>query len=318
MNSLLKNISKLVKLKKSILSDSLIESEKNFIYVENKLKKLLENYYSSAFYNALNGDILYRAARIYDNNNPLAIEIHPGIRISASTQNIYTKLLSDVFESWKKFPKRNRSTVATMSEKIAKKYTSIYNDSNIKKQIYIVLPTNNEKIGICPSNDIWYSFTKQLERLPSVDSLQDFNLNLIRFLSEILNVSKETLSNLFISGSNNDIIIMFNKVTKIFDDLLNNNSEIEFSNIETDSVIKRKIVNKYGINTYYFFLDYLVNRFEKNNYTYLEYLEKIIFTNTQFKSVAIENLKTISDHEVWFEGSCLHIPLKIWDDLFEK
>ena len=67
-----------------------------------------------------------------------------GYRMSANTSNYYT-LLMDNLPVWKDYPKRSRSLICSTNWFKAKRYGNLY----------IVLPLNGAKFGVCPSHDIW-------------------------------------------------------------------------------------------------------------------------------------------------------------------
>lgn len=73
------------------------------------------------------------------------------LRQSAHTYN-YMTLMMDNLPSWKKYPKRSKSLVCSTEFKTATFYGNVY----------YVIPFDNYKIGICPSTDIWFSFSDPL------------------------------------------------------------------------------------------------------------------------------------------------------------
>jgi len=79
-------------------------------------------------------------------------------RTSANTQNYYT-LWMDNSEDWADYPKRSKSLICTNDLS----NTANYGDS------YIIIPEDNAKIGICPGEDLWYSFPAQLKYIGSAN-----------------------------------------------------------------------------------------------------------------------------------------------------
>lgn len=65
-------------------------------------------------------------------------------RKSQNTKNYYT-LLFDNLPSWKDYPKRSRRLICTTNTAMARSYG----------QLYIVLPFNGAKFGVCPNSDMW-------------------------------------------------------------------------------------------------------------------------------------------------------------------
>ncbi len=248
-------------------------SVKKPINSEEELKKLLETDYSEAYNKAKNGDIIYRGADNYT-KNCLAIEYIPGKRISESTTNIYTKLLSDIFPSWSKFPKRNRSIIASFNPNLAKFYGEI---------LYIVLPKNGSQIAICPRNDIWVSF----KEYSSFTDLSQFNTEFVRTVSSVLGISINDIKQAFSEDSNDKVLNILTNLDKELLVLCENNK------------IHNNLIN-----------DYYKEWQKNNNLLYSEYLENIFFNNSKFKIQNISDLKSNGISEVWFENSSLLIPLE--------
>jgi len=246
-------------------------SVKKPINSEEELKKLLETDYSEAYKKALEGDIIYRGANNYT-NYCLAIEYIPGKRVSENTSNIYTKLLSDVFPSWSKFPKRNRSIIASFNLETASEYGLGH----------IVLPKNGAKIAICPDTDIWYSFKENgpFEELPQ------FNYEFVRTAAYVLKKPLTYIKEAFVQDSNDDAINILNEL------------DIKFL-----EMCKNKQILNYLMKDYY--EKWLINP----SLLYSEYLENIIFNSSKFKIQNISNLKSNGISEVWFESSSIFIPV---------
>lgn len=76
-----------------------------------------------------------------------------------ASANFYTLLLDNLSE-WKRYPKRSKSIV--MSTDINKAWE--YSDDGGKK-LYVCLPVNGSKIGVCSGEDIWESFPSTLGNL---------------------------------------------------------------------------------------------------------------------------------------------------------
>ena len=69
-------------------------------------------------------------------------------RKSKNTSNEYTVLFSKTLESWKDYPKRNRSMITTNN----------ISDSAGYGESFYVFPKNGTELAICPKKDIWVSF----------------------------------------------------------------------------------------------------------------------------------------------------------------
>lgn len=88
-------------------------------------------------------------------------------RESPNAINNYYNLLLSNLPSWSKYPKRNKSIVASTNSK----YASHYGD------LYFVLPVDNTKMGLCPENDLWMSFGKS--GVPILDDLNRILTNVV-------------------------------------------------------------------------------------------------------------------------------------------
>lgn len=69
-------------------------------------------------------------------------------RLSANTHS-YGNLLIDNLPEWVNYPKRSKSVICTNSYNVASWYGS---------DIYQVFPVNGTKVGVCPKDDLWFSF----------------------------------------------------------------------------------------------------------------------------------------------------------------
>lgn len=92
---------------------------------------------------------------------------------TGDVKNHYT-LLIDNLPGWSEYPKRSKSVICTMDSSVAKGYGNLY----------VVIPFDDEKIGIAPEGDVWNSFQKGIEKnldflnlhsdsLPNVNTMLD-------------------------------------------------------------------------------------------------------------------------------------------------
>lgn len=251
-------------------------SEKSIVKHINSEKELFDiirvNYFE-AFNKSKENNTIFRGAKNYT-EDCIAVEITPGKRLSQNTPNIYTKLLSDVFPLWSKFPKRNRSIIASFNPNLAKFYGEI---------LYIVLPKNGSQIAICPRNDIWVSF----KEYSSFTDLSQFNTEFVRTVSSVLGISINDIKQAFSEDSNDKVLNILTNLDKELLVLCENNK------------IHNNLIN-----------DYYKEWQKNNNLLYSEYLENIFFNNSKFKIQNISDLKSNGISEVWFENSSLLIPLE--------
>lgn len=82
-------------------------------------------------------------------------------RESRNTANLYT-LVIDNHPKWKSYPKRSESIICSSSKQGAAPYGNLF----------CVFPEDGYNFGVCPSNDIWGSFSKMIGRH---SSLMEFN-----------------------------------------------------------------------------------------------------------------------------------------------
>ena len=299
---------------KVILAAAVEQATKERIFDKDKLNELFNTQYSEAYKMAKQGHIIYRGSRVYDySEKMLGLIYTPKERVSENTSNVYTKLLSDIFKSWQKFPKRNKSVIASFDINKAADYAE---DQGLG--LYVVLPKNGATIGICPESDIFDSFTN----FPmNVYDAGDFNETLIFVLYAFLKIDEEHIKKIF-KSSNEDVLNIFNQFDKQFELLIN---EAFFKkNIKTDDkdliheFFYNKFENIFNKRAHNLVKDYINFYISKNRQSsLLEFLEIKYFNPVKenFKIQKIKNLVTNNYSEVWFEGSCIFIPLKIWETL---
>jgi hypothetical protein len=302
----------------TLLSAAKTKSTKRLIIDMDELINLVKpgSDYSEAYDKAKRRDFIYRGANQYGDNY-LAVEYTPGKRISENTSNIYTKLLSDIFPSWKKFPKRNRSTVATFSYDKATSYGGT---------IYIVLPKNGTEIAICPTNDFWLGFTDYLPK--TIYDLGRFNYYLAFLMGTICKFSgtsfieKTDVEEIFLN-SNVKVKELFKKfdeginilVGKTINEINSSSSDEIFEYMFEKSDLSFEL-SRYEKNI---LKDYINYYFQKNRKTnFLSFLENKIFNNSNFKIQEISQIESNNESEVWFEGTSLFIPIMVFGDLVTK
>jgi len=296
-----------------IVAASKTQAGKQLLYNEEELKNLLNSDYSEAFSKAKQGHIIYRGAKKYDDSSEfLGLLYTPGKRISENTSNVYTKLLSDLFKSWQKFPKRNKSVIASFDINKAADYV------DINGMLYIVLPKNGARIGICPKKDIWNSF----DNFPSsISNLSQFNSAFCYLVSEIYLFSgnikdKNDIEKIFL-GSTAKVKELFKNFDKSF------SSQVEKAYLE--GVNDAKQLSDYfaknsdgilGQREKNILHDYVMYYESKNGKTtFLKFLEEIYFDNSNFSIQTTSSLNNNGFSEVWIEGTCLFIPIEIWEKL---
>jgi len=232
-------------------------TEKNLLYYLNeKCPKNLKY--------TLNGHVLKRGTD-HSKNYFMGNSLKGEMRRSANTTNYYT-LMIDNSKYWKDYPKRSKSFICAT-------YKPNYNYND-----YVVIPYDNTKMGVCPSQDMWDGFVKQLKG----DSLESFNIH----LDHMFNVSLDEDS------------------WKILKNQLNNPNFIDENyNFRYDFMHK-------------WYNDYQEN--ENENVKFTDYWEKAFDPKkNEFKLVNSLN-KLPENNEIWFSGKALFIIEKEWFYLGKK
>ena len=148
----------------------------------DKALEWAEKYAKKALDNARKGNIIYRGSNAgFD-----ALIVSPSQskkpRKSAYVGSNYYTLLMDNLPSWKQYPKRSQSIICT---------TDI-NKSDDYGEIYIVLPKDGSRIGVCSDGDIFDSF-RYLFREVRMFSMRAFSKSMVE-LSSLLGLGKSDYS----------------------------------------------------------------------------------------------------------------------------
>jgi hypothetical protein len=253
----------LKKLKRILLASG--EGWKGGLITIDDLKEYINNDFSEAYKQFLNDNIIYRG----DKNNFDIQYIIPGNRQSQNTLNYYTELFSNILESWKDFPKRNHSIICTND----------YNKStDYGGYSYIVFPKNGTKLGICPADDIWYSFNKFFEKISdSYFYLDDFNKVIY------------TILNAYDFDNIEEFIYNFKDITK-------------------ETFIKDLFSTEEDINLYNLFYRHKNNLYKFLNTIFDPYVN-------DFGLIDIDDLIDVPDsREIWFDGDCIFINEKTYSE----
>lgn len=114
--------------------------------------------------------------------------------------NQYNLLLSNL-PSWKKYPKRSKSIIASTDWRGARGYAH--------DEPYILLPYDGASIGVCPKQDIWYSF--KLFPMNETTGMEDFNIELGRLFHYLLGKSDRTYEDIKKHCDMVDDIVIYGK-----------------------------------------------------------------------------------------------------------
>lgn len=221
-------------------------------------------------------------------------------RKSSNTANYYT-LLFDYLPSWKKFPKRSKSFICSTSLQYAEGYGEAQ---------FIVIPLENQKIGVCPADDIWISI--RLQSPLDASSLPEFN--------DVLDNSFR-LYKKFIDSSNSNLVKKYEnpkislETAEGIIELMHTCSSL--AQISSENLIY-KILGPAGVPT-----EKILSI--KNNFAWLfsRYKEIISLPKINemlspyehnFKLVNFEQLSNsdLEDNEVWLSGKVLFLERKNW------
>lgn len=217
----------------------------------------------------------------------MSAKMRPGLRISQNTYNMYTRLMSDVFSTWKDYPKRNRSFICTNNLKQAKGYSK-------EGYLYYIFPKNGAKIGICSEYDIWASFPALKEfKIKNITTLNKIIYTYIKYALNLNDLNK--VDDIFIYGSPEDILKTLNLVDKfVIEDDGSFYELVEESSVELGSIIYKELKNGKKLAS---MLENWLN--PKNN---------------RFKLTTINSYdlpKTVYwgeySHELWIDSECLAV-----------
>ena len=273
-----------------IVADSLSDETKSKFKVisdKKEITDLIRTDYSDAWALFDNENYIYRGTeRKYLNKEDFAVEVTPGIRISKDgIPNLYTILLSEILDSWKKFPKRNRSHICSLDGHTASSYGDY---------LYYVLPKNGTKIGVCPYGDIWDSFDSTYYQ-----SAKDLVLMIRKIFMIVLEQSDYVIDNALKDASST--IHLFEAFDKKFDEFNEEEQRQRFIDMFVD------------IYDHTLMLDYInfVENDNNNKSDFMKFLERKIFNTKGFSVKSLYNIDSLmgDDREVWFEGPALYIPV---------
>ena len=215
--------------------------------------------------------------------NQVVFGLTPGVRKSENTFNFYTKLFSDVLESWKDFPKRNNSIICTTSEGKASTYAG--------NEAFCLFPKNDVKIAICPANDLWDSFYDSINT-----SLDDFNVCFYSAVKAYIPEYLDTLEKAVVTyGSNDEIFEIF----EALEENIKHNKQVR-EQLDDDVIIVKN------------FIEPVIDG--EHLYDHLNRTLNPI--SNGFKLTGnTDDIVECEDNEVWFSGKCLAVYSPILDDL---
>ena len=204
----------------------------------------------------------YKMIKITDN----------GIRRSANTSNHYTLLMSEILDSWKAYPKRNKCLVCSTSSLKAADFSGngnaylIYHNKNIKN------------IGVCSKGDLWDSFP-YIKKKTKTEVMDVFNEDLDDLIRIYCNIK----------DSDRDAKFLMNAIKQLS---ANINKELDLDTFLSLSFECRTLRNV------------IIKEFNGNVYEALNTL--LSPENNKFQLISIDELYNNPKYrgkEIWFELS---------------
>ena len=259
---------------------------------KDELTTLINSDYSEAYNKIHNGFCIYRGER---STLPIYSICTPGLRKSQNTYNVYNRLFSDILPSWENYPPRNRSFVCTSNYERTKGY--VYHNSNI----YILLPKNGAKIGICPTADIWRAFDKSKLYQYSLDA---FNTEFLSMIND-LNIFHYIMQNLpLINLSDRNFIV--SKKDKIIKEI--SKLDAYFVDIHKNKIEYDKQYILYSLVTNELFLKLFDLSMKQPSI--LLCIDEILNPNTnkfKVKTISQYNINSNENYELWTDSPCIFI-----------
>lgn len=195
-------------------------------------------------------------------------------RISRNTQNYYT-LLMDNSSRWKNYPKRSKSIIAR-TDSFKTSGGSMY---------YLVIPTDNSKIGVCPEYDLWFSFKSTFDK-----SMNYFNVQVRNIIHHYMDHKLEKAPS-----------------EKVFFGLLKNIDEFKRDTKVSDDA-------KWELNDFE-----LWQRWYNTDKPFIEVLENALDPNKNgFDHTTWPDKNLPVGKEVWTDGDCLLIRADDAERFFNK
>lgn len=303
------------------------ENKLQHIKLDRKaVRQLVKSEYSEAYDRYHHDCYMFRGVSNRERNSIKNFKIlKPGLRVTAGgvKRNLYTRLLSDILPSWQDFPPRNRSFVCSTSSGYALNYTG---KEPKYDNVYVVLPKNGAKIGVCSTVDIWTSFKILNEHDLTLDGFQNAFLYITELIGRELDdiVTTETKRKTTKYSKIGNILENAAKYRSTQSVVTILNALSEKLKVYTDEVIER-LGKKHTVAA-----DMAVPMLQEmkrlNTVNVIEFLDTILNPKANgFKVVSVKNYreKAIVDYrpsdngkEVWTDSECLFITPKDLATLF--
>ncbi len=253
---------------------------------EDEVISLIKNHCKTWLENSdINSDVtkIYRGLTT-DKQDEKYLIVDPSLhnRQSLTNSGFYHWIIS-TSQKWKNFPNRSKSIICSTDKYDASSYGTLYR----------VIPYDNAIFGVCPANDIWYSFRKTLTAQYST-SLVKFN-NTLKTFRTILrdeNIIK-----------NDDYDITSYETLIQYCEIIDKHIEFLIKFYENTGDQASRILQLFKEKGTYKALEDLFDPIE-NEFKVMQY-------NSDF-NISSEDSKS---HEIWTESKCLLVKFNIVEDL---
>lgn len=248
---------------------------------------------------------IWRGTNAAFNSGVGVVRPKKSVRKTTGEKGNHHTVLLDNMENWSKYPKRSRSVICTMD----------YNVANGYGTPYVVIPFDGAKIGVCPNDDIWYSFRLGLEEVFGLSGMDGSLPSLNKSIDILYHVlksddpsgylkSKKTSDNNF-SNLKKELKEITNNIKSVYQKMRNYGEDDVILSEEINFKIAFKVAEKVKESSHSFYqliqkaLDPVLNNFNIKEY------------KKGFKTYNKES-------EVWTESPCLLIKGNYYDDFIAK
>lgn len=214
--------------------------------------------------------------------------------------NIYTLLL-DNLPAWSEYPKRSKSIICSTSSGQASTYG----------RTYVVIPYDNAIFGVCPDNDIWYSFDTGIQEIMGA-RVSGYSLNVLNrsidLLYQYLKRGEYSRDSVMITNpsSFSDLVSYINEISENIDQI-----EDSFRD-DVEDVMKRSVDHIFSLE--------LIKTIKKHD-SFMDVLKKMFDPNVNDfelkKYQSAFNIDGIT-RELWTESESLLVDSYIYHEFIEE
>ena len=213
-------------------------------------------------------------------------------RRSANTENYYTTFIA-TSDKWSEFPSREHAFICADNKSTAISY------GRFNKDVYLVIPADNARLGICPTPDIWSSFS-YLKTATDIKSLSSLN----QFIKE----ASACFDGRVLSDSSSEFIrkTFRNWTIKDFDDMGRGVSKHPGHEVRHNTRVDAKDVAKAMLAT------------KSDNFE--EFLEEMLDPKKNgFHHTKAADFKGPDAHaEIWVQGEALFVRMTDFEEFLDE